>query len=65
MSENREHTDSGRLDALEKSINTWGGLVLYTGEYPLPENSRYPGLGLRPGSLIHTLRKAIDGSLLR
>lgn len=51
-------TDSDRLDWLERMANNNGGLLLHDGS----ETGR-TGLGLRPGSLRRSLRKAIDDAM--
>ncbi len=53
-----EHTDTQRLDWLERMANEPGGLLLHDGS----ESGR-TGLGLRPGLLIRTLRQAIDAAM--
>lgn len=51
----RAKTDKERIDWLEKMANVKGGILLHDGS----ESGRI-GLGLRPGTLVRTLRKAID-----
>ena len=52
-------TDKERLDWLEEMANKPGGILLHDGS----ETGRL-GLGLRPGSLVRTLREAIDISMV-
>jgi hypothetical protein len=52
------YTDTSRLDWLEMMANEPGGLLLHDGS----ESGR-KGLGLRPGPLERTLRKAIDDAM--
>jgi len=53
----RLQADERRIDFLEEYINTHGGIVLHDGSGSrLP----YPGLGLRPGIVMRSLRTAID-----
>lgn len=54
----RMATDKERLDWLERMANKPGGLLLHDGS----ERGRL-GLGLRPGSLVRSLREAIDAAL--
>ncbi len=49
--------DEERIDWLEKYVNENGGLLLHDGS---KSNFGFPGIGLRPGNLVRTLRKAID-----
>lgn len=51
-------TDTERLDWLERQANQPDGLHLHNGN-PKPSND-CRGIGLRPGSLVRTLREAID-----
>jgi hypothetical protein len=51
-------TDSDRIDWLEKMANEKGGILLHDGS----ETGR-TGLGLRPGALRRSLRKAIDDAM--
>lgn len=53
-----QFTDAERLDWLERRANEPGGLLLHDGS----ECGR-TGLGLRPGSLVRTLRDAVDNGL--
>jgi hypothetical protein len=48
--------DAADLDWLEAFVNHEGALVLHTGNADV---GKYPGLGLRPGHLVRTLREAI------
>lgn len=51
-------TDTERLDWLEREANEPDGIHLHDG-HPVPMNN-CRGIGLRPGSLVRTLREAID-----
>lgn len=53
----KDITDADRIDFLEKFINEHGALVLHDGNANVHEHC---GLGLRPGNLNRTLRKALD-----
>lgn len=53
-----QFTDAERIDYLERMANEPGGLLLHDGS----ESGR-TGLGLRPGTLVRTLREAIDNGL--
>jgi hypothetical protein len=53
-----QFTDAERIDYLERMANQPGGLLLHDGS----ERGR-TGLGLRPGTLVRTLREAIDNGL--
>ena len=49
-------TDSERIDWLEKMANKPEGILLHDGK----RDTGRTGLGLRPGSVVRTLREAID-----
>jgi len=50
-------TDTERLDFLEAFVNREGALMLHDGS---KSNFGCSGLGLRPGTLVRSLREAID-----
>ena len=50
-----EAPDTARIDWLETMINKYGEIHLHNGNYP-----HGLGLGLQVGSLVRTLREAID-----
>lgn len=58
----RPHSDGELLDALESFVNDAGALVIHDGHL-WPDRSRLgipPGLGLRHGKLVRSLRDALE-----
>lgn len=57
----RPHSDAELLDALESFVNASGALVIHDGtSWPDRNMIGIPGLGLRPGNLVRSLRDALE-----